>query len=320
MKNLIKLICIVAIVAIVSCKKKDTTPVSTPTPTPTVTDNYSSIADFFSKNNIAMQTYSISATTGGSFTTPQGTVVTIPPNAFLTQSFTGVSGNVTIQFKDLYKKSDMFLSNMPPMLSYGAPLKSGGEFFIKVIQNNAALILNTGASITVAQPAALTGGLDTLNIQQPFIVQQDTFGTGWAAWQADSVFYTTSDYIFGLYNFNSPIDSGSWCNSDNSSYFSAYPQTTLTLHPNDSLSVYQTTSFLMFSNLSSMVHVYDNGTNFPYYYAPQGLQCTLVAIGVKGGKLYSSFVPITISANQTVNFSLSETTTDAFKTALKALN
>jgi len=68
-----------------------------------------------------------------------------------------------------------------------------------------------------------------------------------------------------------------------------------------------------------MVHVYGNGTDFPYYYAPQGFECTLVAVGLKGGKLYSSFVPISINSNQTVPFSLSETTTDIFKAQLKAV-
>ena len=70
-----------------------------------------------------------------------------------------------------------------------------------------------------------------------------------------------------------------------------------------------------------MVHVYNYGTNtFPYLYAPQGLQCTVVAVGVKGGTVYSSFTPITITSNQTVNFSMTATTTAAFESALTALN
>ena len=73
--------------------------------------------------------------------------------------------------------------------------------------------------------------------------------------------------------------------------------------------------------IASMVHVYNVGyENFRYYYAPQGLQCTVVAIGVKGGKLYSAFVPITIGTNQTVPFTLSPTTTSTFTTQLQTLN
>ena len=48
-----------------------------------------------------------------------------------------------------------------------------------------------------------------------------------------------------------------------------------------------------------MVHVYSNGSNFPYAFAPIGLQCTLVAIGEKDGSLYSCFKPITITNNMT---------------------
>jgi hypothetical protein len=70
-----------------------------------------------------------------------------------------------------------------------------------------------------------------------------------------------------------------------------------------------------------MVHVYyDSYSGFPYNYAPQGLPCTLVALGVKNGTLYSSFVPITITANETVSFTLSKTNTNEFKNQLKALD
>jgi hypothetical protein len=42
-----------------------------------------------------------------------------------------------------------------------------------------------------------------------------------------------------------------------------------------------------------------------------------VVIAVKDKKLYSSFAPITISADQTVKFKVSETTTEKFKAELK---
>ncbi|HEX7412679.1 MAG TPA: hypothetical protein VF411_01445 [Bacteroidia bacterium] len=326
MKTSKSLILLIAIVAVVSCKK-DTKSSTTTTPPPTPTDNYSSVNAFFSKNGVAMQSYTINGTTGGSFTSPQGTTVTIPANAFLTQASVPVTGNVIIQFKDIYKKSDMLLSNMPTMTYYGNPLKSGGEFFIKAIQNNAALILASGKKITVSQPISLTGGVrDTL---QKAFIGKDTTGncsTGCTvfAWvpstAADSV-QAFQNYIFSLYQMNSPADSGSWCNSDNSSYFAAYPQTTLTLLAKDSVSTYGTYVFLLFKNLASMVHVYNYMyEDFPYYYAPQGLQCTMVAVGVKSGTLYSSFVPITIGANQTYTFSLSATTTSTFTTQLQTLN
>ncbi len=77
---------------------------------------------------------------------------------------------------------------------------------------------------------------------------------------------------------------------------------------------------LVFNDVNSMIHVYRSGTTFKYNYAPQGTQCTMVAVGVKDGKLYSSFKPVNITNNLTVNFTLAETTLDLFKAQLNLLN
>ena len=218
---------------------------------------------------------------------------------------------------------------MPTNLPFdGAPLKSGGEFFIKAIQNNSALILAPGKKITISQPAALTGGID--NAIKAFILKDSMMNNCpalcpgemvWTPTAPDTVNVFSQNYIFSLYKFNTPVDSGSWCNSDNDSYFAVYPQSTLVLLAKDSVNTYGTEVFLFFKNLSSMVHVYNAGYEyFPYVYAPQGLQCTAVAIGIKNGKLYSAFVPITIGSNQTVPFTLSLTSTTTFTNQLQALN
>jgi hypothetical protein len=131
---------------------------------------------------------------------------------------------------------------------------------------------------------------------------------------------TLNSYIMRLYEFGNPVSEGTWCNSDNSAYFSAYPQTVLTIHPTVDANTYGMDMFLVFKNINSMIHLYSDGTNYPYYYAPVGLEATVVATGLKDGKLYSSFTDITISANQTVNVGLTETNEESFKTKLRALN
>lgn len=313
---------LVIIASIVACEKDRVDEIPT---TPKNDDNYSSLAEFYAEFAPKMQTHTISATTGGSFTTAQGTVVTIPANAFETQNGGSVTGSVTIEFKDIYKKSDMLLANKPTMMIWGAPIKSGGEFFIRAKQGANVLRLASGKRIEVFQP--LAGGLAVDTAMLPMVGANDTIGQGgqlendgWIIENGDTIDFTASGYIFNLYQFTSPIDSGSWCNSDNPSFFYNYSQTLLTLHPLDSISVYNTDVFLVFHSVNSMVHVYNNNGDFPYYYAPVGLQCTAVAIGLKNGKLYSAFVPITITSNLTVNFSLSETTSTQFITSLEALN
>jgi hypothetical protein len=316
LKNLIVASIILALSAGIGCKKDSTTAPATNTSAGSA-DNYSSVQDFFAKNAVQMQTFTISGTTGGSFTTPQGTKVNVPANAFLDKSNNPVTGNVTIEFKDIYQRSDMLLSDVPTMLAGGKPLKSGGEFFIRAKSGGLAVHLAAAKGISVNQPLS---GWPADNNMAAF--KKDTLGNWVPPFDSSFAGYDSalSSYVFNLYQFNSPVDSGSWCNSDNSAYFSAFTQTTLTLKGNDSASTYGTNVFLVFHGLNSMVHVYNGGySSFPYAYAPLGLQCTLVAIGVKNKALYSAFVPITIGSNQVVNFTLAPTTTPAFKAQLAAV-
>ncbi len=294
------------IIAMSACKKKADTTASTP-----AVSSYTSINDFYTANAPKSQTFKIDAVNGGSFTTVQGTKVTVAPGSFL------ATGNVNIEFEDIYKKSDMLLAQMPVMIGKGAPLVSAGEFFIKASQDSNALGLAPGGSIKVEQPA---GGKIDSNMK-PFVFAQNVSGgNGWVPTFQDSLRYTTS-YVFSLYTFSTPVGKGTWCNSDNSTYFSGYTQTTLNILPDFVDSSNNMQVFLVFKGINSMVHIYDNGNSqYPYSYAPVGLPCTIVAVGVQHGKLYSSFTDITISANQTVNITTAVTTADDFKTKLKALD
>lgn len=308
MKILLKTLVFFAIAMNISCEKE-------------MSESYLTIDNFFEKNGVAMQSYVINGSVGGRFTTPQGTIVTIPANAFRDPSGSFVTGNVTVQFKDIYRKSDMLLSNMPTNTIWGAPLKSGGEFFIQCLVGDFTPYLDPGKYISIEQPAALTNGMDTVNRMQPFILFDTSGLSGWALTTADTIRNTASSYIYNLFKFNPPIESGNWLNCDNASFFNAYPQTNLTLHQPDPGTDNGTQVFLIFKNIASTVRVdMDSPGTFLYRYAPQGLECTLVAFEVKNDKLYAAFVPIKITSNLKVNFSLSPTTTDKFKSSLRALD
>jgi hypothetical protein len=313
MKKTLCFLILFILTVIISCKKDKKEPAAdppvTPATTPANTDNYSSLKDFYSKNGVKSQTFTINAASGGSFVSTQGTTVNIPAGCL------GATGNVTVQFKDIYKKSDMLLSDMSTKMFNGAPLLSGGEFFIKAASNGTPVQITNSLSINITQPKSPP---DTVSMQAFWAWPDSTSNSySWANNVNATVLCNASNYVFNLYSFNSPLDSGSWCNSDNPNYFAAYPQTTLTVHPNQPGGM---DVFLVFKNLRSMVHIYQHSGSFPYYYAPLGLQATVVAIGVTNGKLYSSFTPITIGNNQTVNFTLTETTTDNFKAAMQALD
>jgi hypothetical protein len=300
--------------AFYACKKEETPPAEeeqVPSPAPQ-TDNYTSLQDFYLKNGVPKQTFTINAAAGGSFITPQATTVNIPPNAF-----SGATSIVTIEFRDIYKKSDMLLTDVGTGMIGGPPLKSAGEFFIKAVgSKNEPLLLAAGSKIEIQQP--LVEPVDKAMLAFGRLRDSSANVSGWYQDPGYQLLSNATSYVFSLYQFAAPAANGTWCNSDNPQYFSAFSQTTLTIHPQQA--DFTNDVFLVFKNVNSMIHVYKSGTDFPYDYAPIGQECTVVVLSVKNGKLYSAFLPINISANQTVNVSVTETTTEAFKSKLGSLN
>jgi len=316
-KQITILAMLLLIAAVYSCKRDKTTEEP-----PAQTDHYTSTANFFAVNAPAMQTFTVNAATGGSFTTPKGTIVTVPANAFMTQTGGAVSGNVTIQFKDVYKKSDMLLSKLTTHLIGGGPMESAGMFYIKATQGANVLVMNYNKNITVFLPL----NVNPMNYQmQPYVYLSNATSPGWVAPPVDStgikdsLTFGSEGYIFDLFYFNPPTDSGTWANCDHPIY-NGFPMTTINLHFLDSYTDYHPWLFLYFNAINATINLYNNGNDAAYSYSPIGEPCTLVAVGVKDGKLYASFTPITISSNMTVNYSVTETTTEAFIAHLATLN
>ncbi len=283
---------------------------------------YASLQDVYAKNGVPVQNFSIPLEAVTIFTTVAGTKVTVPASAFEDADGNTITGTANIEFREIYKKSDMLLSGMPTMYK-GRPLKSGGEFFIRAKQGDKPLQLKANKKITIEQPFAATGVADPA--MAPFVGNNDSAAVNWQpalldSARIDTLGFTVSGYVFSLYQFAYPLANGTWCNSDNSSYFDGYTQTMLTVSTTDT--GFSTIDvFLVFTDINCMVHVYSGGPGmYPYPYAPLGLKCTVVAAGVKGGNLYSSFTPTTISDNQTVPFSLLLTTLEDFEAQLEGLN
>jgi hypothetical protein len=327
----------IILISFVSCKKDKLEEVSIIKSGPPTQPYNTPLSNFYNALGVAEQTDTISGTAGGTFTTPQGTIVTIPPNAFVNLDGTPVTEKITIKFKDIYKKSDMLLSNAPSQTALG-PLKSAGEFFIMGLQakDNSPVSIAVGKNIFVQQPS-MGKAMDTL--MTPFELNPTILSTtNNKIWQPVSVPTFTviktdtirfppqlhpDVYIYGMYQFKTPNNTGSWYNTANSNYFLSTPKTNLTIHPNFDTTGYYINIFLVFTNVTSTVAVYKNvksNASFTYQEAPLNEKCTVVALATKKDTIYSSFIPLTISADKIINFELVKTSPIAFKTALRALD
>lgn len=108
------------------------------------------------------QEFTISAADGGTITGSQGTSVTFFSNAFLNPDNTPVTGDVSIELVEIFKKSDMLLGRKPtngrkPDNTIST-LISGGEFFINATQGDKQLKLENG--FFLAAPVENTGEAD----------------------------------------------------------------------------------------------------------------------------------------------------------------
>jgi hypothetical protein len=105
---------------------------------------------FFETNAPAYQSFTVDASAGAVITTTKGTRITFPANVFKNASGQTVSGNVTVEVKDIMNASDMILGNRPTEAS-GNMLISFGEMTVKASQNGQPLQLRNDSTITRVQ-------------------------------------------------------------------------------------------------------------------------------------------------------------------------
>ncbi|GAA4273871.1 hypothetical protein U6A24_01980 [Aquimarina gracilis] len=99
----------------------------------------------------AKQTHTLDANAGGEVQGDEGTILFFPPNSFLDQNGDPVTGNVTIEFIEIYDKAKMLLTKMPT--NGRRPngdietLVSGGEFYVNATLEEEQLELANGFQI-----------------------------------------------------------------------------------------------------------------------------------------------------------------------------
>ncbi|MCX7551596.1 hypothetical protein [Xanthomarina sp. F2636L] len=245
-------------------------------------------------------------------TSTHGVSISIDGNC-LTKNGNAVTGMVDLEYVEVFEKGNMITTNKPTMgiMPNGdkALLLTGGEFFLEATQDGVTLETNCVMQLEV--PTALTGGADNAMILWYGNIDED----GNLAWEEaeaepgtdgeNTVFTDPTNYYVMFNQFG-------WTNIDRF-YNDPRPKTTINV-----------TVPIGFNNTNSGVYLSYDGEDsglaqldaydpisgkFSEHYGqiPIGLECHLIFVTEEDGNWRYAVKPVTIAADGSTVFSLSET-------------
>jgi hypothetical protein len=256
-----------------------------------------------------------------SFTSDKGVDIHINGSC-LTLNGNPVTGQVDLEFVELFDKGNMLITNKPTMgtLPNGdkALLISGGEFFIEATQNGN--ILETTCNIQLGIPTNLTGGVDNDMILWEGTIDND----GNLTWDeaADpavgqgGVFAEGNQYYAFLGNFG-------WSNVDRF-YNDPRPKTTILVGVPEGYNNTNSSVFLSYdgedAGLANLDTYNPASGLFSEHYGqiPIGLECHVIFVTEEGNNWKYAIQSVTIAENGVITITDSETSivTEAQLTAI----
>lgn len=239
------------------------------------------------------------------FTSESG--VTISFNgACLTSNGNPVTGDVTLEYIEIFNSGDMLVTGMTTMgqMSDGGLglLLSGGEFYVNATQNGQQLDIACGIQLMI--PVALTGGADNDMTLWNGTVDED----GNIVWeeaeeegqQEQGVFVEGGNYYAFFGNFG-------WTNVDRF-YNDPRPKTTLYVDVPDGFTEENSAVYISYNeegNALGRLDVYDAETGYfseHYGQIPIGLECHLIFVSEHEGEWTYAIKAVTIEENGVITF------------------
>lgn len=336
MKNIFKLLVVVALIAFysVGCKKNN----------PSVPKNGFSSVDssqqVFTQNAMATQSY-CSYNDTENYASPrmiygsQGTVFSIPNFAFANSLGMSYPGPVCINFKEFYKTSDLILNNISTYRDLDTVnghkqwiMKSEAIFYINVMAG--------GLPFNIVNPIGIEFPVnDTYN--------NEIYNANWDSLHflgmtyPNTVWWVPNDVTTITQGYNQQnqfvdvigCDSTGWINVADTNWWNGDqggPTLTYTLFPPTSSSFSDVQIFLVLGKriVAKAYPIYQGNTRYEIPNVPLHANGTLVAWCVSSGKqLLYQITPVTnlVNSNSTFTFSFTQTTSiDSLTTFIKALD
>ncbi len=273
------------------------------------------------------QTFTINASElPRTITLAGGTKITFPVGS-LAKNGTPVTGQVSIEAFELFKRADFVSFGANTNHISGAPLKSDGSIFVDVKSNGQSVDAQLQVPIHVEVPTSRDGftqiwaGTDTVQGNQ-FAWQAPRQAAG----QAQEVKVNAQKFIFDFGNLG-------WINCD-VFWAMVNPKTTIHItvlnNPGTmaSFRAFAGETFVFFvakgknDNVAAQLYTPDGPGKVKSYdnMMPVGATGRLFSFCIKEGKFYFAKKDITITANQSETLTLEETTQAALQAEITALD
>ncbi|UUW10353.1 hypothetical protein NLG42_05990 [Flavobacterium plurextorum] len=310
------------IISFVSCDTSDGDDIIISPPTSAA---FKSISEKGLKKNT--QNFTITAGTGVvTLTSAKGVKLTLNGDC-LTKNGNPVTGQVDIEYVELFDKGNMLISNKPTMgiMPDGKKnlLISGGEFFIKATQGGVEL--KTSCYMNLIVPTALTNGLDNamtlwngvidergeLAWEQPKPNADGTGGKGGVQGEGANYYVT-----FGKFG---------WTNVDRF-YSDPRPKTTLLVKAPEGYTNENSAVYLSYdgegTNALAKLDTYTSAGLFSEHYGqiPIGLKCHVIFATEDNGQWRYAIKAVTVAANDVYTFTLAETIVGTETQLVAAIN
>lgn len=294
---------IVAVLLLTSCETSDDSDPIIDVPS---AEDYANLKAEALENRT--QTFQFDAEDGWvNFTSDNGVVIGISGSC-LTQNGNAITGQVDIDYVELFSKGDMLVTNKPTMgvLPGGdkALLISGGEFFIEATQNGTPLDITCPVQLQV--PSSLTGGTDNeMTLWTGTIDENDNLD-----WDpAEDV--TGQGGVFAEGNqYYAFINEFGWTNIDRF-YNDPRPKTTILVQAPDGYDYTNSSVFLSYDGEDSglaALDTFESGMFSEHYgQIPVGLECHVIFMTEEDGNFRYAIKAVTIAADDVIVFTLAET-------------
>jgi hypothetical protein len=268
------------------------------------------LTHFFLQNRSSTEAFSIASSSPGQVITSKGTKISFPANAFVDENNNAVTGAVKIEVKEIITPMEMILNDMPTT-SGNRLLESGGEYNIKVSQNNRKLKLAPGNFLKIQLPDA---GVSANGMQVFNGVRDANESVNWIPNNNPGNF-VVRDSLF--LRTELICDSINWINCDK---FVNDPTVEYSVYPGNAPSADSTNVFIHLTGRNSIVKM--NWTQGLSYFNSRmvlAVPSTIIGVSKKNGQMYLSVIPVNIQNGQSVTLNFSSYTEAQMKARLAQL-